>query len=149
MNRQIIGVIGGRRVKKELLTVAEEVGRLVGENGLLLMCGGLEGVMEAASKGAKDAGGLTIGILPQETKEQANPYIDIPVATGFGIGRNIIIARSADVIIAVGGEYGTLSEIAFALQLGKPVIGIETWDIEGVIKAVDARDAISKAIEFL
>ncbi len=146
MGRHIIGVIGGREVKKELLIIAEEVGRLIGEMGLLLICGGLGGVMEAVSKGAKDAGGLTIGILPQETKEQANPYIDIPVATGFGIGRNIIIARTADAIIAIGGEYGTLSEIAFALQLGKPVIGIATWDIKGVIKAVDAQDALNRAI---
>lgn len=149
MSKQIIGVIGGRRVKKELLAVAEAVGRMIAEKGLVLICGGLTGVMEAVSKGAKEAGGITIGILPQDTKDEANPYIDIPIATGFGIGRNVIIARTADVIIAIGGEYGTLSEIAFALQLGKPVIGIDTWDIKGLIKAIDADDALEKAIRLL
>jgi len=105
--------------------------------------------MKAASKGAKAAGGLTVGILPQEHKEEANKYIDVPVATGLGIGRNVIIARTADALIAVGGEYGTLSEIAFALQLGKPVIGIRSWDIRGVIPAYDAEDAVAKAFEAL
>lgn len=149
MSRQIIGVIGGRRVKKQLLTVAETVGRMIAERGLLLVCGGLSGVMEAVSKGAKEAGGTTIGILPQDTKDEANPYIDIPIVTGFGVGRNVIIARTSDVIIAIGGGYGTLSEIAFALQLGKPVIGVDTWDIKGVIEAIDATDAINKALGFL
>lgn len=147
MSRLIIGVIGGRRVKKNLLVTAEEVGRLLGEKKLPMLCGGLGGVMEAAARGAKEAGGLTIGILPQDNKEDANPYIDIPIVTGLGIGRNIVIARTADVLIAIGGEYGTLSEIAFALQLGRAVIGINTWDIKGVIKAVDAHDAVHKAIE--
>ncbi|GAB4543070.1 MAG: TIGR00725 family protein [Thermodesulfovibrionia bacterium] len=149
MGKQIIGVIGGRRVKRELLITAEAVGRMIAERGLILICGGLTGVMEAVSKGAKEAGGITIGILPQDTKDEANPYIDIPIATGFGIGRNVIIVRTADVVIAIGGEYGTLSEIAFALQLGKPVIGIDTWDIKGLIRAVDANDAINKMIECL
>ena len=103
--------------------------------------------MEAAARGSKEAGGTTIGILPQDKKEHANPYIDIPIATGLGIGRNIIIARTSDALIAVSGEYGTLSEIAFALQLGKPVIGIDTWDIKCVIKANNAEDAVLKAIE--
>jgi uncharacterized protein (TIGR00725 family) len=147
MERLIIGVIGGRRVKKSLLNEAEKVGKLIGEKGCYMLCGGLGGVMEAAARGAEGAGGTTIGILPQERKEQANPHITIPVPTGLGIGRNIIIARSADALIAVGGEYGTLSEIAFSLQLGKPVIGIETWDITGVIIAHTAEEAVEKAIE--
>ena len=145
MNK-IIGVIGGRRVTKDLLSAAEEVGKLIAESGRMMLCGGLGGVMEAAAQGAKDAGGLTIGILPQEKKEHANPYIDIHIATGLGIGRNIIIARTADALIAVGGAYGTLSEIAFGLQLGKPVVGINTWDIRGVIMADNAEDAVRKAI---
>lgn len=103
--------------------------------------------MEAAAKGAKHEGGITVGILPQEHKKGASPYIDIPVATGFGEGRNVIIVRTADVIIAVGGEYGTLSEIAFALKMGKPVIGISTWDIKGIIKAINAEEAVKKAFE--
>lgn len=147
MKRLIIGVIGGRRVKKALLDEAEKVGRLIGKKGCYMLCGGLGGVMEAAARGAEATGGTTIGILPQERKEHANPHITIPIPTGLGIGRNIIIARSADVLIAVGGEYGTLSEIAFSLQLGKPVIGIETWDITGVIAAHTAEEAVEKAIE--
>ena len=146
MNK-IIGVIGGRRVKKDLLSTAEEVGRLIAESGHMMLCGGLGGVMEAAAKGAKEAGGLTIGILPQDRREHANPYIDIPIATGLGIGRNIIIARTADALIAVGGEYGTLSEIAFGLQLGKTVVGIHSWDIKGMISADNAEDAVKTAID--
>jgi hypothetical protein len=148
-NRPVIAVIGGRNAGEDLLDIAEEVGRLIGEKGFIMLCGGLGGVMEAAARGVKDVGGLTVGILPQDDKGYANPYVDIPVATGLGIGRNIIIARTADALIAIGGEYGTLSEIAFALQLGKPVIGINTWDIEGVIKAVDAEEAIQKAVRIL
>jgi uncharacterized protein (TIGR00725 family) len=147
MSKKIIGVIGGRDVTDDLLAAAEEVGSLIARKGYSLICGGLTGVMEAASRGAKEAGGTTIGILPQDDKSHANPYIDVPVATGMGIGRNVIIARTADALIAVGGEYGTLSEIAFALQLGKPVIGIESWDVKGVIEAADAGDAVEKAVE--
>jgi uncharacterized protein (TIGR00725 family) len=147
MSKKIIGVIGGRDVTDDLLAAAEEVGGLIAKKGYSLICGGLTGVMEAASKGAKEAGGLTIGILPQEDKDSANPYIDVPIATGMGIGRNVMISRTADALIAVGGEYGTLSEIAFALQLGKPVIGIGSWDIKGVLKAVDAEDAVKKVLE--
>lgn len=147
--KRLVGVIGGRRTEKRLLKEAEEVGRLIAQKNAVLICGGLTGVMEYASKGAKLAGGLTIGILPQNDAKEANKYIDIPIPTGMGIARNVIIARASDVLIAIGGEYGTLSEIAFALQIGKPVIGISTWDIKGVIPAEDAEDAIEKAFEFL
>ena len=147
--KRIIAVIGGRRVEKSLLDEAEKVGRLIARNGFSLVCGGLGGVMEAASRGARAEGGLTIGILPQDHKRDANEYIDLPVVTGMGIGRNVIIARTADAVIAIGGEYGTLSEIAFALQLGKPVIGIGTWEIKGIIKADSAESAMSKALELL
>ena len=147
--RQIIAVIGGRRTEKALLKEAEEVGRLIAVNGSVLVCGGLGGVMEAASRGAKAEGGLTVGILPQNDPKEANQYIDIPIVTGLGIGRNVVIARTADALIAVGGEYGTLSEIAFALQMGKPVIGIRTWDIKGIIPAETAGEAIAKAFELL
>ena len=105
--------------------------------------------MEAASKGAQSEGGLTVGILPQDNSDRANQYIDIPIATGLGIGRNVIIARTADALIAVGGEYGTLSEIAFSLQLKKPVVGIKTWDIKGVINSENALDAVDKAFDLL
>jgi uncharacterized protein (TIGR00725 family) len=145
----IIAVIGGRRVEKSLLKEAERVGELIATKKAVLVCGGLGGVMEAASKGAKAASGTTIGILPHEHKKEANEYIDIPVATGLGIGRNVIITHTADAVIAIGGEYGTLSEIAFALQLGKPVLGIKTWDIKGIIPAKDAEDAVNKVFELL
>jgi uncharacterized protein (TIGR00725 family) len=148
-SRPIVAVIGGRRVKKPLLKEAEDVGRLLAKKDSILVCGGLGGVMEAVSKGAKLEGGLTVGIMPQEHKRDANEYIDVPVATGLGIGRNVIIARTADAVIAIGGEYGTLSEIAFSLQMGKPVVGIKTWDIKGVIPATDAKDAVDKVFGIL
>jgi len=147
--KKIIAVIGGRKTEKALLTEAEEVGRLIAKKGAVLVCGGLGGVMEAASKGAQSENGLTVGILPHDNSSHANQYIDIPIATGLGIGRNVIIARTADAVIAVGGEYGTLSEIAFALQMKKPVIGIRTWDIKGIVSAENAADAIDKALTLL
>jgi uncharacterized protein (TIGR00725 family) len=147
--KPLIAVIGGRRSDKSLLKEAEEAGRLIARKGLTLVCGGLRGVMEAASRGAKSEGGLTVGILPQNDSKEANPFIDIPIVTGLGIGRNVIIARTADALIAVGGEYGTLSEIAFALQMGKPVVGIKTWDIKGVVSAENAQEAVNKILELL
>jgi len=145
----LIAVIGGRKADKTLIKEAETVGRRIAEKGGILVCGGMHGIMEAASKGAKQAGGLTVGILPQDHKRDANPYIDIPIATGMGIGRNVVIARTADAMIAIGGEYGTLSEIAFGLQLGKPVVGIRSWDIKGVIPAKDAEDAVLTVFEMI
>lgn len=147
--KKVIAVIGGRKAEKALLKEAEEVGKLIAETGAVLVCGGLGGVMEAASRGAKSAGGLTIGILPQDHNRDVNEYIDVPIVTGLGIGRNVIIARTADALIAVGGEYGTLSEIAFALQLGRPVAGIRTWDIKGVVPAENAQDAVNKIFDCL
>jgi uncharacterized protein (TIGR00725 family) len=147
--KRVIAVIGGRRTEKSLLKEAEETGRLIAGKGAVLVCGGLGGVMEAASRGAKAGGGLTVGILPQNDSKEANQFIDIPVVTGLGIGRNVIIARTADALIAVGGSYGTLSEIAFALQMGKPVVGIKTWDITGVIAVDNAVDAVNKIFELL
>jgi uncharacterized protein (TIGR00725 family) len=145
----LIAVIGGRKADKALKKEAEAVGRLIAEKGGILVCGGMHGIMEAASKGAKQAGGLTVGILPQEHKRDANPYIDIPIATGLGIGRNVVIARTADAVIAIGGEYGTLSEIAFGLQMGKPVVGIRSWDIKGVIPTKDAEEAVRTVLEMI
>jgi hypothetical protein len=147
--KPIIAVIGGQRTEESLLHEAEEVGRLIAGKGAVLVCGGLGGVMEAASRGAKAKGGITVGILPQSDAKEANQHIDIPVATGMGTGRNVIIARTADALIAVGGEYGTLSEIAFALQMGKPVVGVKTWDIKGVVAAEDAADAVRRVFELL
>lgn len=147
--RNIIAVIGGRQARKDMLKAAEQAGALIALSGSVLLCGGLGGIMRAAAKGAKRAGGTTVGILPQDSKKSANEYIDVPVATGMGMGRNVIIARTADAVIAVSGEYGTLSEIAFSLQLGKPVVGIGTWDIDGVVEAEGADDAVRKALTLL
>ncbi|MFC1769840.1 TIGR00725 family protein [Nitrospirota bacterium] len=137
-----IAVIGGRKASDELLMEAETIGRQVAESGGIILTGGLGGIMEAASRGASNAGGMVLGILPGDNKNDANQYVSVTVASGLGIGRNVLIARTADALIAVGGAYGTLSEIAFALQLGKPVAGIETWTIEGVMLARNAANAI-------
>jgi len=144
--KKIIAVIGGRRPRRGLIEEAREAGRLLAQAGAVVLTGGLGGVMEAASQGAVEAGGVTVGILPQEDRSRANEYVGIPIATGLGIGRNVIIARAADGLIAIGGQYGTLSEIAFSLQLGKPVVGIGTWDIEGVHEAGSAREAVEKVL---
>lgn len=145
-NQIVVAVIGAGTSGSDVLATAEAVGRLIAEHGALLVCGGLGGVMEAAARGAKAAGGTTVGILPQAYRHDANPYIDVPIATGFGEGRNVFIVRTADVLIAVGGEYGTLSEIALALKSGKPVIGLDTWDIKGIQKAESPEHALDLAL---
>jgi uncharacterized protein (TIGR00725 family) len=149
VERKIIGVIGGTAAGEEILQMAEETGRLIAEHGCFLICGGMAGVMEAAAKGAKEAGGTTIGILPHTDRHEANPYIDVPIATGFGEGRNLVIIRTADILIAIDGEYGTLSELAFALKMNKPVIGLKTWDIPGIIEAGTPMEAVSIAMRML
>lgn len=144
----LISVIGAGSCNKEIYAIAEEVGKLIARKGAILVTGGLGGVMEAASKGSQEAGGITVGILPGFSKEEANKFVTIPVTTGLSHARNVIIARSADAVIAVAGEYGTLSEIAIALKLGKPVIGIHTWDnVKGVIKTNSPEEAVNKALE--
>lgn len=146
----IIAVIGAGSCSKEIYNIAEEAGKLIAMNGAVLLTGGLGGVMEAASKGAQEEGGITVGILPGFSKDEANRYVDIPIATGLSHARNAVIARSADALIAIAGEYGTLSEIAIALKMGKPVIGIKTWDtIEGVIHVNTPAEAIKIISEFI
>ncbi len=149
MKRVIIGVIGGGTADAETLQLAEEIGRLIAQHGMLLVCGGLGGVMEAAARGAKGAGGTTVGILPEADRSSANPYVDIPIATGFGDGRNVIIVRTADLLIAVGGSFGTLSEIAYARKMEKPVIGVASWEIPGMMKAATPAEAVKMAMEIL
>ena len=112
--------------------MAESVGRELASRGAVLVCGGLGGVMEAACTGAKEGGGTTIGILPGTDRAAANPFVDFAIPTGLGEARNALVVRAADALIAIGGGYGTLSEIAFALKAGKPVVGLGTWEIEGV-----------------
>lgn len=144
-----IGVIGGSEINNRIYRIAYEVGKEIAKNGCIVVCGGLGGVMEAVSKGAKENGGFTIGILPGTQIEDANPYIDLPIPTGISYARNMIVILNSDVIIAIDGKFGTLSEISYANIFGKKVIGIETWEIEGVEKAENAEDAVRKAILFL
>jgi uncharacterized protein (TIGR00725 family) len=152
----IVGVIGGSRVNEDLRSMAYDVGRLIAENEAILVCGGLSGVMEAACQGAYEHDGVTVGILPSDDTYEANPYVQIPIATGFGIGRNTVIVRTADVLIAVGGSYGTLSEIAMALNLGKRVVHLESWDLDQAgavdpelyVEATTPEEAVERALEY-
>jgi hypothetical protein len=130
-----IGVIGAGFCDKEIYGIAEEIGYWIGSRRHVLVCGGLGGVMEAAAKGAMRGGGTTIGILPGAQASEANPYINYPIITGMGHARNVIIARSSDLLVAVSGEFGTLSEIAISLKIGKPVFAYRCkWEgIEGVV----------------
>jgi uncharacterized protein (TIGR00725 family) len=134
--------------------LAEQVGAEIAGAGAILICGGLGGVMEAAARGAKRAGGLTVGITPGTDARETNPYIDVPVVTGLGEARNVLIVRSCDAVIAIAGSYGTLSEIAFALKLGVSVIGLGTWQLHApdgsqpsIIAARSATEAVERALK--
>ena len=140
----IVAVIGGNYCSKEIAKIAYEVGKKIAQRKHILLCGGLGGVMEAACRGAKDGGGLTVGILPGKEKTEANPFVDIPIVTSMSYARNAIITRTADVVIAVDGKYGTLSEIGLALGTGKKVVGINTWDIEGIISVGSIDEAMEE-----
>ncbi len=132
-----VGVIGSSRCDQRLYEMAMKVGELLAERGCVVVNGGLGGVMEASAKGAKMKGGLTVGILPGDSKEEANPYIDIKIVTNMGHARNVIIAHTCDAIIAIGGEYGTISEMAIALKIGKKVVAIEPLVVLPGVKVVD------------
>jgi len=151
--KSIIAVIGGGQPSTQESRLAEEVGRELARQGVILVCGGLGGVMEAACRGASAEGGVTIGILPGDTSKMANPFVQIPIVTGIGYARNISVVKSAQAVIAVGGSYGTLSEIAYALQSGIPVIGLNTWSLSrnglpdnSIISADNPADAVRKAL---
>ena len=138
-----IGVIGGRNASPEHLTLAEEAGRLIAEQEAILVCGGLGGVMEAACRGAKSAGGITVGVLPSASVEERNPWVDIALPTGMGIARNALVVHASDGVVAVGGAYGTLSEMAFAKQEGKPLISCKGWVFDQTVAvAEDATEAV-------
>lgn len=133
---------------------ALDVGRRLAERGAVVVCGGLGGVMEAACRGASERGGTTLGILPGIDRSEANPYVDVAVPTGLGEARNTLVVRAADAVIAVAGEFGTLSEIAFALKVGKPVVGIGTWElarrgeeVDAIRRASSAEGAVAQALE--
>jgi len=145
-----IGVIGPNQCGEEIYRLAYEVGQEIANRGAVLVCGGLGGAMEAACKGAKAAGGLTIGILPSDSRSHANPYVDIPIVTGMGIARNALVVRSCQAVIAIDGRYGTLSEIAFCLQLGIPLVGLRTWKIDSHIhRAETPQEAVEKALSLI
>jgi uncharacterized protein (TIGR00725 family) len=123
------------------------VGQALAAAGAVVVCGGLGGVMEAAARGARGAGGLTVGILPGRRHAEANPYVDVVIVTGFGEGRNVLVARSAHALIALPGEHGTLSEIALALKMGRPVVGLEAWrDVAGVVPGGTPGEAVALAL---
>lgn len=149
MRKKIISVIGGHSCLKEAAQIAYEIGKAVAEAGAILVCGGLGGVMEAACRGAKAEDGLTIGIITSYDKSDANEYCDVVIPSGLGFARNVLVAQAADVIVALPGEYGTLSEIAYGLQFKKPVISLGGWDIEGVIKVKTVDEAKKKIKESL
>jgi uncharacterized protein (TIGR00725 family) len=149
-----ISVIGAGQASEDEAAAAEEIGRLLAEANAVLVCGGLGGVMDAAARGCEAAGGTSVGVLPGDDRTVSSPHLTVRIATGLGEARNAVVARAADAVIAVGGEFGTLSEIALALKMGKPVVGLGTWtlDLEGLPgdplqRAADPSEAVAKALE--
>jgi len=154
--RPVVAVIGGQRAPAAALRNAEAVGRLLAEAGAVVVCGGLGGVMEAACRGAKSAGGLTVGILPGGDAREANPFVDLAITTGMGTARNVIVVRTADAVIAIDGAYGTLSEMAHALEQGRRIVSLGAWDLgkmgvdsERVVVAKTPEDAVRFALSGL
>lgn len=151
--RLVLAVVGSASCDEEVAALAEAVGREIARRGAVLVCGGRGGVMEAACRGARAEGGTTVGILPGNDRRQANPYVDIALATGLGEARNAVVVRAADAVIAVSGGYGTLSEIGLALKMGKAVIGLDTWDLGrggrvqgGILPASSPTQAVELAV---
>ena len=143
-SNQRISVFGGRDITPDVYEDTLEIGRRLAEEGYLVFCGGGAGVMEAIAKGVHDEGGIVVGVLKGQNLEEGNKYLTVPIATGIGIARNAILAYNCDAAIAISGQYGTLSEIAYAFQLKKPVIGYKTWDIDPVIQANTTEEVVSK-----
>jgi len=151
-----VAVVGSGTAADAELAVAVELGRRLARAGAVVICGGLGGVMEAACRGAKEAGGTTVGILPGGDRWAANPYVDVAIATGMGEARNALVVRSADSLVAIGGEFGTLSEVALALKAGMPVIGVGSWElakggrpVAAIRPASSAKEAVELALEAL
>lgn len=152
-DRVHVAVVGGGDAGDDVCRLAEDLGRELARRGAVVVTGGLAGVMAAACRGAKDGGGATIGILPSSDRADANPWVDVAVPTGLGEGRNLLVVRAADAVVAVAGEFGTLSEIALALRAGTPVVGLRTWElacdgrpVDAVVVAASAADAAEKAV---
>ena len=140
-----ISVFGGRQITDEIYEDSRELGRILGKGGYLVYCGGGNGVMEAVSKGVDESGGICVGILKGLTLDEMNSYVHIPVATNMGISRNALLAYNCDIAVAISGQYGTLSEISYALQLEKPVVGLHSWDLEKIYKA----NSVNGVIKFI
>jgi uncharacterized protein (TIGR00725 family) len=151
-----VAVVGSGEAPREEREVAEAVGRGLATRGAVVVCGGLGGVMEAACRGARGAGGTTVGILPGLDRAAANEYVDVAIATGLGEARNALVVRAVDALVAVGGSWGTLSEIALALRTGVPVVGVGTWEtlrggepVEGIVPAAGPAEAVEAVFERL
>lgn len=144
MRKKVVGVIGGHNCTVEVEQIAQNLGKKLGKVVDIIVCGGLGGIMNAICQGFKESHGLTIGIIPSYDKNDANNYVDIVIPSGLGLARNVLVVKSADVVIALPGEAGTLSEIAYCLQFGIPVISFNSWDIKGVIKATTVEDVVEK-----
>ena len=145
-----VSVSGSGDAPPDVIALAEEVGSRLARADVVVVCGGLGGVMEAVCRGAKSAGGTTVGILPGTERSDANAFVDVAIPTGLGESRNALVARAADVLIAIGGEFGTLSEIALALKVGTPVVGLGTWDLRRrgeVVDAIKAADTPAEAVD--
>lgn len=150
MRGPFIGVVGAGKCSERIEKIAERVGREIAGSGAVLVCGGLGGVMTAAARGARDAGGYTVGILPGPDIKDANPYIDFPIATNMGQARNAIIVQTADVLISVAGGFGTLSEIALAAKIGKGVVSLEPpFQIAGIHEAEGPEEAVRQALALI
>jgi len=149
MRKKTVAVIGGRRCAPKVEQLAHNLGKKLAKVADVLVSGGLSGTMEAVCKGFKASGALTVGIIPGYDKNDANAYVDIVIPTGIGLARNVLVVKSADVVVALPGEAGTLSEIAYCLQFGIPVISLKSWDIPGVIKAKTIDEAIDKVKELI
>ncbi len=148
-----VAVVGGAQCSRDEAKLAEAVGVELAKRKVTLICGGLGGVMAAACKGARSAGGKTVGIVPGNTRDEANPYVDIPIVTGIGEARNVIVVNTAQAVIAIGGKFGTLSEIAYALRSKIPVVGLNTWSlsksgrlVKSIITAQNPKEAVEKAV---
>jgi|TARA_B110000196_G_C21119478_1_gene652389 uncharacterized protein (TIGR00725 family) len=139
-----ISVFGGRDITPKVYKNTVEIGRLLAQERYIVFCGGGQGVMEAIAKGVYEESGTVIGILKGRDLDEENPYLTLPIATGMDIARNAVLAYNCDAAVAISGKYGTMSEIAYAFQLDKPVIGYETWDINHVIHAESPKDVIAK-----
>ena len=149
MRKKVVSVIGGHKCMGDVEQLAQELGKKLAKVADILVSGGLSGTMKAVCQGFKAGGGVTIGIIPSYNKNDANEFVDIAIPTGLGLARNVLVVKSADIVVALPGEAGTLSEVAYCLQFGIPVISLRSWDIPGVIRVNTVEEAIGKVRELL